>query len=78
MLSWQDFYICNKDSGKPINEIVSTYNLYVFQNQTEWEMEQARRRLGENFYLLQENSYPLLQEGTNQHAFILDLGPNVK
>jgi hypothetical protein len=68
MLTWQQFYELNKDSGM-LNEIVAQYNMYVYQSE-EQENAELIRKLGEQFFIMQENGYTLLQEGINQYAYL--------
>lgn len=68
MLTWQQFYELNKDTGM-LNEIVAQYNMYVYQNEAQ-ESAELIRKLGEQFFIMQENGYTLLQEGVNQYAYL--------
>jgi hypothetical protein len=69
-MNWKEFYNKENDGTKTINEIVQAYNLYLFQNQTTYEVEYAMRMLGTNSMILQENSYVLLQEGENNYGLL--------
>jgi hypothetical protein len=69
MLTWQQFYEINKNTGMMLNEIVMQYNMYVYQNE-EQENVELIRKLGEQFFIMQENGYTLLQEGINQYALL--------
>ena len=74
VLSWQEYYDANKNNGN-INEIVSQYNMYVYQNQQQYEAELIRK-MGTNIMLLQENGYALIQEGENQYGLLQENGIN--
>lgn len=69
-MTWQDFYNKENDGAKTINEIVQSYNLYLFQNQTTYEVEYAMRKLGTNSMILQENSYAIIQEGEHEYGLL--------
>ncbi len=61
-ISWQDWYSKWKDK-KPLNEITSDYNCFLYQYQTFEDYENCNTRLGsETQYLLQENRSNILQQ----------------
>ena len=73
VLTWQQYYNLHKDSGN-INEIASQYNMYVYQNQEQYDAELIRK-MGTNIMILQENGYALIQEiGEHQYGLLQEAG----
>ena len=65
-ISWQEWYSKWKDK-KPLNEITSDYNCFLYQYQIFEDYENCNTRLGggvevETYYLLQENKNKILQQ----------------
>jgi len=71
VLTWQQYYDLHKDSGN-INEITSQYNMYVYQNQEQYDAELIRK-MGTNIMILQENGYTLIQEGEHQYGLLQEI-----
>ena len=71
VLSWQQYYDLNKHNGD-INEIASQYNMYVYQNEEQYDAELIRK-MGTNNMILQENSYTILQEGDNEYGLLQEI-----
>jgi len=72
VLSWQQYYDLNKHNGD-INEIASQYNMYVYQNEEQYDAELIRK-MGTNIMILQENGYTLIQEGEHQYGLLQEIG----
>jgi hypothetical protein len=71
MMNWHTYYKLHKDSGT-INEIVMQYNMYVYQNEEQYDVEMIRK-MGSDFkFILQEEKYNyiLLQEGVNEYGIL--------
>ncbi len=61
-ISWQDWYSKWKDK-KPLNEITSDYNCYIYQYETYEQYEHCLRKLGsETRYILQQDRNDILQQ----------------
>lgn len=71
ILGWQEYYAMNKNNGS-INEIAAQYNMYVYQNQQQYDAELIRK-MGTNIMLLQENGYALIQEGEHQYGLLQEI-----
>ena len=71
VLGWQQYYDLNKHNGD-INEIASQYNMYVYQNEEQYDAELIRK-MGTNNMILQENSYTILQEGDNEYGLLQEI-----
>ena len=69
ILNWQKYYELHKDSGN-INEIAAQYNMYVYQNEEQYDAELIRKMGLYGMFILQENGYILLQEGFNEYGLI--------
>jgi hypothetical protein len=72
VLTWQQYYDLNKHNGD-INEIASQYNMYVYQNEEQYDAELIRK-MGTNIMILQENGYTLIQEGEHQYGLLQEIG----
>ena len=72
VLTWQQYYDLHKDNGN-INEIASQYNMYVYQNEEQYDAELIRK-MGTNIMILQENGYTLIQEGEHQYGLLQEVG----
>lgn len=72
IMDWQEYYLMNKNAGS-INEIAAQYNMYVYQNQQQYDTELIRKN-GGNIMLLQENGYALIQEGEHQYGLLQESG----
>jgi hypothetical protein len=74
VLTWQQYYDLHKDNGN-INEIASQYNMYVYQNEEQYDAELIRK-MGTNIMILQENGYTLIQEGEHEYGLLQEIGNN--
>ena len=72
VLTWQQYYDLHKDNGN-INEIASQYNMYVYQNEEQYDVELIRK-MGTNIMILQENGYTLIQEGEHEYGLLQEIG----
>lgn len=57
----------NKHLGD-INEIAAQYNMYVYQNEEQYNAELIRRLGNTDKFILQENGYIILQEGFHEYG----------
>lgn len=71
VLTWQQYYDLHKDNGN-INEIASQYNMYVYQNEEQYDAELIRK-MGTNIMILQENGYTLIQEGEHEYGLLQEI-----
>ena len=69
VLSWQEYYAMNKHNGS-INEIASQYNMYVYQNQEQYDAELIRKMGNSDMFILQESGEVLIQEGVNEYGLL--------
>ena len=67
MLNWQKYYELHKHLGS-INEIVAQYNMYVYQNEEQYDAELIRKMGNSDKFILQENGYVILQEGKHEYG----------
>ena len=67
MLNWQKYYELHKHLGN-INEIVAQYNMYVYQNEEQYDAELIRKMGNSDKFILQENGYVILQEGKHEYG----------
>jgi len=72
ILTWQQYYDLNKHNGD-INEIASQYNMYVYQNEEQYDAELIRK-MGTNIMILQENGYTIIQEGEYEYGLLQEIG----
>jgi hypothetical protein len=71
-MDWSTYYRENKHIGD-INEVAAQYNMYVYQNQEQYDAELIRK-MGTNIMILQENGYTLIQEGEHQYGLLQEVG----
>ena len=71
-MTWFEFYNKNKHIGN-INEVVTQYNMYVYQNKEQYEVELIRKSGNSDMFILLENGYILLQEGFNQYGLLQEI-----
>ena len=69
MLSWQKYYELHRGEGS-INEIAAQYNMYVYQNEEQYDVELIRKLGNNGLFILQENGDILLQEGFHQYGLM--------
>ena len=71
MLSWQKYYELHKGEGS-INEIAAQYNMYVYQNEEQYDVELIRKMGSNSNFILQEEpyNYIILQEGKNEYGIL--------
>jgi hypothetical protein len=70
MLNWQRYYELHKHLGN-INEIVAQYNMYVYQNEEQYDAELIRKAGNSGLFILQEkNGYVILQEGKHEYGLL--------
>jgi hypothetical protein len=71
VLSWQKYYEKFKHIGD-INEVAAQYNMYVYQNQEQYDEELIRKMGNNSRYILQEEpyNYIILQEGKNEYGIL--------
>jgi len=71
VLSWQKYYELNKHIGN-INEVAAQYNMYVYQNEEQYDVEMIRKMGNDSKFILQEEKYNyiLLQEGVNEYGIL--------
>lgn len=71
VLSWQKYYEKFKHIGD-INEVAAQYNMYVYQNQEQYDEELIRKMGNNSRYILQEEpyNYIILQEGQNEYGIL--------
>ena len=71
MMNWHTYYKLHKDGGT-INEIVAQYNMYVYQNEEQYDVEMIRKMGNDSKFILQEEpyNYILLQEGVNEYGIL--------
>jgi hypothetical protein len=72
VMDWSTYYRENKHIGD-INEVAAQYNMYVYQNQEQYDAELIRK-MGTNIMILQENGYTLIQEGEHQYGLLQEVG----
>jgi len=79
VLSWQQYYELHKDDGD-INEIATQYNMYIYQNEEQYDVELIRKlgnnnRFNNNRFILQEGpyNYIILQEGINEYGILQEV-----
>tara|TARA_R110002124_G_scaffold209408_1_gene375959 strand:+ start:89 stop:310 length:222 start_codon:yes stop_codon:yes gene_type:complete len=70
-MDWSTYYKENKHIGD-INEIATQYNMYVYQNQEQYDSELIRKLGNTNRFILQEElyNYIILQEGVNEYGIL--------
>ena len=70
-MDWSTYYKENKHIGD-INEIATQYNMYVYQNQEQYDSELIRKLGNTNRFILQEgiSNYIILQEGVNEYGIL--------
>ena len=71
VLSWQKYYELNKHIGN-INEVAAQYNMYVYQNEEQYDIELIRKMGRDSWFILQEgiSNYIILQEGQNEYGLM--------
>lgn len=71
VMDWSTYYKENKHIGD-INEIATQYNMYVYQNQEQYDAELIRKLGNTNRFILQEElyNYIILQEGVNEYGIL--------
>ena len=71
VMDWSTYYKENKHIGD-INEIATQYNMYVYQNQEQYDSELIRKLGNTNRFILQEElyNYIILQEGVNEYGIL--------
>ena len=73
VLSWQEYYNLNKHRGS-INEVAAQYNMYVYQNEEQYDAELIRKKGAGIFILQEENGYAILQEGEHEYGLLQEYG----
>ena len=71
IMDWSTYYKENKHIGN-INEIATQYNMYVYQNQEQYDIELTRKMGNTNKFIMQEgiSNYIILQEGVNEYGIL--------
>jgi len=71
VMDWSTYYKENKHIGD-INEIATQYNMYVYQNQEQYDAELIRKSGNTDRFILQEEpyNYSILQEGKHEYGIL--------
>jgi hypothetical protein len=71
VMDWSTYYRENKHIGD-INEVAAQYNMYVYQNQEQYDVELIRKMGNNSNFILQEEpyNYIILQEGKHEYGIL--------
>ena len=70
-MEWSTYYKKHKHTGD-INVVTTQYNMYVYQNQEQYDIELTRKMGNTNKFIMQEgiSNYIILQEGVNEYGIL--------
>ena len=71
MLDWGSFYRKYSDK-RSLNEIITDYNRYVYENEVQMNMEFIRKLGNGSSFLIQENGYLIEQETYVRYGILIE------
>ena len=69
VMNWQKYYELNKHIGN-INEIAAQYNMYVYQNEEHYNIEEIRKMGNGDLFILTETADVMIMEGLNEYGLL--------